>query len=63
MSTLEKNANIMDRDGADENTLPRLAAVSWVFSAAPLLSVLVAVAEGRGGIPFIALSISWAFPG
>ncbi|NXP06215.1 S39AC protein, partial [Thinocorus orbignyianus] len=27
VSTLEKNADIMDRDGADENTLPRLAAL------------------------------------
>lgn len=39
-----------------------LAAGSWVFSAAPSLSVLAAVAEGHGGIPFITLSLlgfSW----
>lgn len=39
-----------------------LAAGSWVFSAAPPLSVLVAVAEGLGG--FLSLRFPlWAFPG
>ncbi|XP_068529890.1 zinc transporter ZIP12 isoform X2 [Anas acuta] len=44
VSTLEKNADIMDRDGADENTLPRLAALIITLA-------LQGVCMGKASLP------------
>ncbi|XP_009071182.1 PREDICTED: zinc transporter ZIP12 [Acanthisitta chloris] len=44
VSTLEKNADITDRDGADENTLPRLAALIITLA-------LQGVCMGKASLP------------
>uniref|UniRef100_A0A8V0XUC7 Zinc transporter ZIP12 n=1 Tax=Gallus gallus TaxID=9031 RepID=A0A8V0XUC7_CHICK len=54
VSTLEKNADIMDRDGADENTLPRLAALIITLA-------LQGVCMGKASLPSPEFFIKYIF--
>ncbi|NWV98836.1 S39AC protein, partial [Machaerirhynchus nigripectus] len=54
VSTLEKNADIMDRDGADENTLPRLAALILTLA-------LQGVCMGKASLPSPEFFIKYIF--
>ncbi|KFP45406.1 Zinc transporter ZIP12, partial [Chlamydotis macqueenii] len=54
VSTLEKNADIMDRDGADENTLPRLAALIITLA-------LQGVCMGKTSLPSPEFFIKYIF--
>ncbi|NXC68372.1 S39AC protein, partial [Anhinga anhinga] len=54
VSTLEKNADIMDRDGADENTLPRLAALIITLA-------LQGVCMGKASLPSPDFFIKYIF--
>ncbi|NXO03315.1 S39AC protein, partial [Rhinopomastus cyanomelas] len=54
VSTLEKNADIMDRDGADENTLPRLAALIITLA-------LQGVCMGKTNLPSPEFFIKYIF--
>ncbi|NWX46364.1 S39AC protein, partial [Steatornis caripensis] len=54
VSTLEKNADIMDRDGADENTLPRLAALIITLA-------LQGVCMGQASLPSPEFFIKYIF--
>ncbi|XP_074430627.1 zinc transporter ZIP12 isoform X6 [Larus michahellis] len=54
VSTLEKNADIMDRDGADENTLPRLAALVITLA-------LQGVCMGKASLPSPEFFIKYIF--
>lgn len=54
VSTLEKNADIMGRDGADENTLPRLAALIITLA-------LQGVCMGKASLPSPEFFIKYIF--
>ncbi|XP_027551470.1 zinc transporter ZIP12 isoform X6 [Neopelma chrysocephalum] len=54
VSTLEKNADITDRDGADENTLPRLAALIITLA-------LQGVCMGKASLPSPEFFIKYIF--
>ncbi|NXD18946.1 S39AC protein, partial [Spelaeornis formosus] len=54
VSTLMKNADIMDRDGADENTLPRLAALILTLA-------LQGVCMGKASLPSPEFFIKYIF--
>ncbi|NWY51318.1 S39AC protein, partial [Chionis minor] len=54
VSTLEKNADIMNRDGADENTLPRLAALIITLA-------LQGVCMGKASLPSPEFFIKYIF--
>ncbi|NXX78099.1 S39AC protein, partial [Urocolius indicus] len=54
VSTLEKNADIMDRDGADEHTLPRLAALIITLA-------LQGVCMGKASLPSPEFFIKYIF--
>ncbi|XP_010182589.1 PREDICTED: zinc transporter ZIP12 [Mesitornis unicolor] len=54
VSTLEKNADITDRDGADENTLPRLAALIITLA-------LQGVCMGKASLPSPEYFIKYIF--
>ncbi|XP_027749671.1 zinc transporter ZIP12 isoform X1 [Empidonax traillii] len=54
VSILEKNADIMDRDGADENTLPRLAALIITLA-------LKGVCMGKASLPSPEFFIKYIF--
>ncbi|KAF4800637.1 zinc transporter ZIP12 isoform X4 [Turdus rufiventris] len=54
VSTLEKNADIKDRDGADENTLPRLAALILTLA-------LQGVCMGKASLPSPEFFIKYIF--
>ncbi|KAM6134665.1 zinc transporter ZIP12 [Pterocles gutturalis] len=54
VSTLEKNADIMDRDGADENSLPRLAALIITLA-------LQGVCMGKANLPSPEFFIKYIF--
>ncbi|NXU91409.1 S39AC protein, partial [Xiphorhynchus elegans] len=54
VSTLEKNADIMDRDGADGNTLPRLAALIITLA-------LQGVCMGKASLPSPEFFIKYIF--
>ncbi|KAJ7408295.1 zinc transporter ZIP12 isoform X4 [Pitangus sulphuratus] len=54
VSTLEKNADIMDRDGADENSLPRLAALIITLA-------LQGVCMGKASLPSPEFFIKYIF--
>ncbi|XP_068261465.1 zinc transporter ZIP12 [Nyctibius grandis] len=54
VSTLEKNADITDRDGADENTLPRLAALIITLA-------LRGVCMGKASLPSPEFFIKYIF--
>ncbi|KFO86889.1 Zinc transporter ZIP12, partial [Buceros rhinoceros silvestris] len=54
VSTLEKNADIMDKDGADENTLPRLA-------ASIITLALKGVCMGKASLPSPEFFIRYIF--
>ncbi|NXC87795.1 S39AC protein, partial [Cercotrichas coryphoeus] len=54
VSTLEKNADIMDRGGADENTLPRLAALILTLA-------LQGVCMGKASLPSSDFFIKYIF--
>ncbi|NWR74441.1 S39AC protein, partial [Centropus unirufus] len=54
VSTLEKNADITDRDGADENTLPRLAALIITLA-------LQGVCMGKATLPSPEFFIKYIF--
>lgn len=54
MSTLEKNADIMDKDGADQNTLPHLAALIITLA-------LQGVCMGKASLPSPEFFIKYIF--
>ncbi|XP_010074955.1 PREDICTED: zinc transporter ZIP12 [Pterocles gutturalis] len=54
VSTLEKNADIMDRDGADENSLPRLAALIITLA-------LQGVCMGKANLPSPEFFVKYIF--
>ncbi|NWW90886.1 S39AC protein, partial [Rhynochetos jubatus] len=54
VSTLEKNADIMHRDGADENTLPRLAALIITLA-------LQGVCMGKASLPSPEFFVKYIF--